>query len=502
MCGPMLPPNPLLQTVLIPSLALPFIALAGRRIGKKAGWISGILLSYTSLLLVFCGLKILWEGEPLYEEYVWAGFLNLRWGFLADGLSLPVALVMNLICAACAVYSIDYMEHRIRVEHGEGRKGFHALYHMLYLLFPIGLVGVSLSTNLIQLYFFFELTLIPSALMIALFGYIDRERVAMMYFLWNHAGAGLYLLGVVLAYWETGSFEVSSLPMLAESPVAFWVVLFILLGMLIKMAVFGFHVWLPWAHGEHPTSIAAIIATIVGLGGYIVARVLIQQLYQVFMVFSSLLILLALITMIYGALLTLAQDDVKRLYACSTISQTAYTLLGLAYGTPLSIAGGIFYFLSHCIGKCILFSVAGILLAQTELRDMRRMGGLAVKMPITAILCMVGSLILSAVPPFSGFPSELIMFVGVFTGSQPDLYKFIIALSAVIATILTVAYTFWPVKRIFFGPLPEDLEGVREAPLTMTGPLLALSLLALILGVYPRAITDFLFPWAEGLGLP
>ena len=497
----MYPPNPLLQTIVAPILTTIVVALLGRKIGRHVGWISGAVLTYTSILLILVGFRVLKEGI-VYEEYVWAEFLDLRWDLLADGLSLPTALIMNIICAACAIYSINYMKHRIEVEHGEDRKKLHALYHALYLLFPAGLVGVSLSTNLIQLYFFFELTLIPSTLMIALFGYVDRERVAMMYFIWNHVGAGLYLLGATLAYMQTGSFEIAKVSGLIGSNVAFWVTLFILLGMLIKMATFGFHVWLPWAHGEHPTSIAAIIATIVGLGSYIVARVLVQHLYPVFAVFSIPLIFLALITMVYGALLTLAQDDVKRLYACSTISQTAYTLLGLAYLTPLSVVGGVFYFLSHCIGKCILFSVAGIILAQTELRDMRRMGGLACRMPITATLCIIGSLILSAVPPFSGFPSELLMFIGVFQGSQVDLLKFLIALIAIIVTVLTVAYTFWPIRRIFFGPLPENLKHVREASLSMTGPLLALAILSLILGIYPRLVTDFLSAWIGGIGLP
>ena len=489
----------LLQTVVAPAFTALVIAIVGRRLGKHVGWISGGVLAYTSFLLFLSGFKVLKEGH-VYEEYVWAEFLNLKWGFLADGLSLPIALIMNLLCAACAIHSIEYIEHKVKIEHGERREGLHTLYQALFLLFPTGLVGISLSTNLVQLYFFFELTLIPAALMLAFFGYIDRERIAMMYFIWNHVGAGLYLLGIVIAYFQVGSFEINALSALLESPMAFWVVLFILLGMLIKMAVFGFHVWLPWAHGEHP--IAQIVAAIVGLGAYIIARVLIQQLYQVFMMFSVPVMVLALITMVYGALLTLAQDDTKRLYACSTISQTAYTLLGLAYGTNLSIVGGIFYFLSHVIGKCILLSVAGIILTQTELRDMRLMGGLGAKMPVTITLCVIGSLILSAIPPFSGFPSELIMFIGIFAGGQIDLLRLTIALLAISATILTVIYTFWPIRRIFFGPLPENLKHVKEAPLTMTGPLIVLSFLALLLGVYPRFVTDFLLMWIGGLGVP
>jgi len=493
-------PYPLLQAILMPMFAVPIVALAGRRIGKKAGWISGLILTYTTLLLCLVGLDV--YNGPVYEEYVWAPLVKLKFGLLADGLSLPVAVIMNLLCAACAVYSIDYMEHRVRIEYKEERKGLHALYHTIFLLFSVGLVGIALSTNLIELYLFIELTLIPSYLMIHLFGYIDRERIALMYFLWNHVGAALFFIGVLLTFIQVGSFEIEAMSALARTPLAFWVCLLILVGWLIKMATFGFHVWLPWAHGEHPTSIAAIIATIVGLGNYVIARLLIGQLFEVFKLFSVPLMILALVTMVYGAFLTLAQDDVKRLYACSTISQTAYSLLGLASCTALGITGGIFYFLSHSIGKCILFSVAGILLSQTEIRDMKKMGGLAYKMPVTATLCILGSLILSAVPPLAGFMAEWIMYSGIFLqGIHSGFSIFLIAILSIIATIFTVGYTFWPVRRIFFGSLPKDLKDVKEAPLTMTVPLLILALISILLGVYPNLVMDFLTPWVEGLHL-
>ncbi|MCD6241042.1 NADH dehydrogenase [Candidatus Bathyarchaeota archaeon] len=487
-------PYILLQTVLVPVLLTPILALLGKKIGKYVGWITCGILTYTTILLLLVGVD-LWNGSPpISEEYTWSiSIFTLKFGFLADWLSLPVAFIMNLVCAACAAYSIHYMEHRIEQLYGEEAKGMHAVYYSIYLLFAVGLVGVALSTNLIELYVFVELALIPSYVMIDLYGYIDRHRIAMMYFIWNHFGAALFLIGIIIASFTNGSFEINALHTLSGNPIAFWVCLLVLVGWLVKMATFGFHVWLPYAHGEHPTSIAAIIATIVGLGNYVIVRLLVDQLSAVFQIFAFPLMILALITMVYGAFLTIAQDDIKRLYACSTISQTAYSLLGIGSLTVTGITGGIFYFLSHTIGKCILFSVAGIILCQTGLRDMKKMGGLARKMPLTATLCILGSMILSAIPPLSGFQAEWIMFTGIFQqGIGGTTAGLVAALIGIFATFLTTVYTFWPVMRVFFGPLPKNLEETKEAPFSMTIPLFILALVSFLLGIYPDLIMKFL----------
>ena len=482
-------PHLLLQTILIPVISIPILLFIGRKMGKHTGWVACGILTYVTILLLIAGFNIYNKSRPLYEEYCWStSVFNLKFGFLADNLSLPVAFVMSLVCAACAAYSVHYMEHRIEHLYGKGRNGMHALYYSIYLLFAVGLIGVSLSTDLIELYLFIELALIPSYIMIDLYGYIDRHRIAMMYFIWNHVGAALFLIGVVLAIIGSGGKTgIDALSAISATPLSFWVCFLILVGWLIKMATFGFHVWLPYAHGEHPTSIAAIIATIVGLGNYVIVRLLVENLNATFRIFAYPLMILALITMVYGALLTISQDDVKRLYACSTISQTSYSLLGIGSLTAMGISGGIFYFLSHIIGKCILFSVAGILIVQTGIRDMRKMGGLARKMPITAALCIIGSMILSAIPPLSGFQAEWIMFTGIFKQSNPA-----VAVIGIFATFLTVVYTFWPVMRIFFGPLPEHLRNVKEAPYSMTLPLIILAFVSFILGVHPELIMHFL----------
>src|SRR5208283_3502840 len=152
------------------------------------------------------------------------------------------------------------------------------------------------------------------------------------------------------------------------------------------------------------------------------------------------------------------------------------SLLGIGSLSVLGVSGGIFYFLNHIIGKTVLFCVAGILISQTGQRDMKKMGGLASKMPITASLCLLGSMILSAVPPTGGFQAEWILFAGVFSKGVSGVlgWYFVVAVAGLATTILTVAYTFWPMRRMFFGPLPSNLQDVKEAPITMTAPLMAL----------------------------
>ena len=269
------------------------------------------------------------------------------------------------------------------------------------------------------------------------------------------------------------------------------------------MAVFGVHIWLPTAHAEHPTSFAPFIVTIVGVGNYVVVRLLVQYMPLAFAPFAFPLMVVAVATMIYGGAMTMIQSDVKYLYAWSTISQNAYSLLGIGSLSLLGVSGGLFYFLNHIIGKTILFCIAGILICQVGTRDMRKMGGLAGKMPITATLCVIGSMILSAVPPTGGFQAEWILFAGVLRQGVTGVPGWALAVGIVglASTVLTVAYTFWPVRRMFFGALPAELSQVKEAPLTMTLPLLFLAGLSIVIGIYPDLIFKFLYHYASMLPL-
>jgi formate hydrogenlyase subunit 3/multisubunit Na+/H+ antiporter MnhD subunit len=483
----------LLQTILVPLLAAIVCVTLGRRFKKNVGWVASAAMIYVTTLLALVGCQIWVQGGSLTELYSWGTVVfNLNFGFLADGLSLPVAFVLSLVCTAATVYSIYYMDRRVETLYGKNTPNMFSLYYALFLLVPVGLIGVTLSTNTIELYLFLEFSLVPLFVLLDLFGYNDHHRIAKMSFIWTQTGAALYLIGAVIAGVNVQSFDISALSGLSGTAIGFWVCLLILLGFLIKMGSFGFHVWIPHVDGEHATSVAAVLAGIVGLGSYVLVRLLYGELLGSFQIFSLPLMVLALITMIYAAYLTMGQDDVKRLFACSTIGQTAYSLFGIASMTALGVDGAVFYFISHVLGKSLLFAVAGILVLQTGTRSIKEMGGLAQKMPLTATICIIGAMILSAIPPLSGFQAEWILFTGVFTQGITSTTYLIIAVLGIFGTFLTSVYTFWPAVRIFFGPLPPAMEKVKEAPLTMTIPLCVIVAFSILIGLFPDVIMHFL----------
>ncbi len=490
----MMIPYILLQTIVVPVIASLIIILTKYKIGRKSGWIPCITLLYTNALLCIAGIRV-YQGAVISEEYVWGPYVIF--GLLADGLSLPVALIINIICTALAFYSIHYVEHRTDIIYGEEdektKLSYYTTFFWLYLLFPASFIGICFAANLIVIYLFIELMVIPLYFIMSLFGYIERFRVAVMCFLWGIVGGTFVLFGSVLVYSQIGTFEISELHTLAGNPLVIWIALLILLGLFTKLAVFPLHVWMPWVHAEHPTCIAGLLAIYANIGAYVIVRVLILPLHNDLKIFSIPIMIMAMITIVYGALLTLAQDDVKRLCACSTIGQISYSLVGLGALTIWSIEGGMFYFLSHILGKAILFSTAGIVVYVTGIRDMNKMGGLIHKMPIAATLWISGSIILTGVPLSSGFTGKWILFTGVF-GAYPTSFGLIIAIIGIFSTILTGAYTFWAAYRIFFkGPLKPELLNdpeIKDPPLTMSIPLLILAVISIIIGLYPKPLMD------------
>ena len=494
-------PYLLLQSVLVPIVFALVCYLASPRLGRATGWIAFIPIAYTTALILASAGQIYSTGSQIVESYAWAPSAGLTFGFLADGFSLPVLVIVNLVLAASTIYSMPYMARRLANLEGGATGRRFGIYFMNYLLISAGLAGIVLSTNLIELYLFLELVLIPTFVIISLFGYAQKERVGIIYIIWNQLGAFVFLAGIALAYTATGSFEIASLQQAASSSLAYWIVGLILVGWLVKMAVFGVHMWLPITEAEAPTSFAPTMAVVSGIGAYVIARVLFFGMPAIFSAFSLPLMAWAVITMFYGGVVAMAQNDVKYIFAWSTMSQTAYSILGLASTAALGAAGGVFFFGSQILGKFVMFAVAGILLAQTGLRDVKQMGGLASKMPFTASLFVLGALILSAVPPTSGFQAEWMMFAGVFSkGAQGSGVYLAVALLGLIATMFTVAYTFWPIKKIFFGPLASGLDEVKDAPLTMTLPLLAVVVVSILIGIYPDLVSKFLIGFANAVG--
>jgi formate hydrogenlyase subunit 3/multisubunit Na+/H+ antiporter MnhD subunit len=489
----------LLQILMTPLVASLIIFLLRRVLGRKAGWVAVGALFYNMILIIRVGLDV-FEGKTFFEEYLLiAPKINL--GLLADGLSLPTIGVINLLCLALSLYGLHYIEHRIEILYGdqeeETQTSYYTRFYYLFLLFPLGFMGVSLSTNLISLYFFMEVLTIALYFLMAYFGYQQKVKVAFICLAWGIGGALFFLLGSLMIYSQTGSFQIAAISDLAGNPMATAIIAVFMVGMLAKLAILPFHVWMPWVHAEHPTCIAGLLAVYANLALYIIIRTLVLPLGSDFSVFGTPLMVLALITMIYGSLLTMAQTDIKRLAACSTISQIAYSVLGLGALTTTSIEGGMFFFLSHIMGKTMFFSTAGIVVYVTGVRDMRQMGGLAKKMPLTAALWVMGAMMLSGFPPFSSFTAEWIMFTGIFERALLTSPAGIaVAILGILAIMLTVGYAFKAAKMIFFGPLSPEMEArskdLKDPPLTMSIPLLVVATTSVVFGLYPSLVIDFL----------
>ena len=492
--------NTLALVLFVPLIATPFAYYLGKSMGKKTGWIAAAPLVVTLLLLLSVTAETKGGGSYV-EHYEWIPTSNINFDLQVDGLNIWVLLTINLLCLFISIYSIPYMEHRFHEwehETGEDISGSgYANYFSLYLLYSVGMLGTVLATNTIQFYMFYELMLVPSWALINNYGYGERERIGMMYFMWTHVGAVILLAGLLSGYWITGSFAISSLSHVVGHPLAPWIVVAILIGFLTKMAVFGIHVWLPYAHGEAPTPISALLSpAMIGIGTYAAVRLVAIPMNETFSSFSMVFSVWALLTMVYGGLMALAQDDIKRFLAYSSVSQMGYLFLGLASAAVYGEAGAIFHYVSHGFGKCILFSAAGVLIAETGTRSIKKMGGLADKMPITATLTLIGFFAIGGVPPTVGFMSKFMIFSGVFDSALThSTEQLAVAVVAIIMTVLTVGYSLWTVRRIFFGPLAEGMEHVHEPSLLMLIPMAVFALIAIILGVYPKLVLDYLLPF-------
>ncbi|MAH21893.1 MAG: formate hydrogenlyase [Thaumarchaeota archaeon] len=491
----------LAQAVFLPIALSPIAYLLGKRFGARSAWFSFVVLLYGTILTLLAGSI----SSDYIESYDWSplGTFGLR----ADGLSIPFAATICILATALTVYSIPYMTHRISEEvsnlpENERKSAFNSkigLYFAFFLLYTAGMYGAVLATNLIQFYIFFELMLIPSYFLIAEFGYGDRDRISFLYFLWTHIGALILLAGLLTIAFFSGSFDYAgvsdaSIPGLVRG----WVAAAITIGLFVKLAAFGLHIWLPHAHAEAPAPISALLSpAMIGIGGYALIRFLVFLLPSVYQNITFVIAIWGLVTMIYGGSMALAQDDIKRVLAYSSISQMGYLIFGISTASYIGISGSVLHYVSHGMAKAILFMTAGAIILQTGgIRNISKLGGLASKLPYTATAALIGFLVIIGIPPMIGFQSEWMIFSGAITGAfhQGSSLHLAIAILALVATPLTAGYALLTMKRVFFGKLPDHLSSVREASPIITGPLLFLASLSVILGIYPSIVNDRIVP--------
>lgn len=490
--------NILFTVILAFFLPAPIVYLVGRRVGKNVSWlVLGIFLLST---VVFGSLFSVVTQEALIEEYSWvAEPVKLTLGFMADGLSIPMVFTYVFVFTGATLFSMPYMEKRFSLDDVEDSNESYARFYTFFLLYGGSVAGCMLSTNLIEFFMFFELALVFSWLQILLFGYGNRKRNSMLYFLWTHIGGGIFLLGILGSFWLTGSFEIADLAHIADKAGAFWVGLAFSIGLFVKIGALGFHGWMPDTYSESPAPLSAVLgATSVMLSTYTMARLL-PPFQPVLQGISGWFMLWALATILYAGVMALIQKDTKRLVAYLSMSQMNYCVLGVFTFVANGVLGSISYSISHGLAIGLLFMVAGALLFRTGTRDMTKMGGLAEKLPIAILATMAGFLTIGGVPPAVGFKSKFILLSGAMVrGFESGFMELFVAIMAgSVATLVTLGYEFGAVWKIYYGELPEKLKDVVPVPKAMAITLIALSALSVILGIWPALITNPLEVYIE-----
>jgi NADH-quinone oxidoreductase subunit M len=389
-----------------------------------------------------------------------------------------------------ALYSPPYMEHR---SHELDRDS--SIFYLTYGFFVGGLAGAFVAANLIMVYVFIEIALIASLFQVLYYGYGDRVRITVMYLVWSHLGALLILAGFLLLYLK-GVYYVpllADLEHLGADQTAF---LLILIGSLIKMAALGVHIWLPYVHAEAPTPLSALLSPVlVGIGGYLIASVAMYVVPKD-AEWVKWLVYYAIATAIYGGLMAFLQKDIKRLFAYSTVSQMGYLLLGVALLNPHGYTAAALFYLSHGLGKAILFMTAGYFIMHLHTRDIEKMGGLYGWRPELAGAAIVGFLNLAGILTI-GMVSEIVLTV-----AYAEYFKghYVYYIPYAVMLLITGVYAFNTIRVVFFGPHKREDKGPVDIALVSIVVVAFLSVL-LFLPPFSNTLTDNLYRTVVAAGL-
>lgn len=417
--------------------------------------------------------------------------------FYADALGALMIVLVSAIGLLAAVYSLRYMRHQVQeggLPHTTTHGRLTAFYGWL-MLFLATMLWACLSNNIIMLYVAVEASTIASGLLVAF--YWDRRALeaGYKYLMLLTVGITFSLFGCVLVYAAgsailggAGGLLLSELRGVAGQLSPTTVALasaFLIVGFGTKAGIAPFHPWLPDAHAEAPTPVSALLSGVmIKVAVYAMVRT-VSMFYPDFAPVAMFALALGVFTLVIGDLMALAQDDLKRMLAYSSVSQMGYVLMGFGIGTQLGIYAGLFHMVNHALAKSLLFLAAGAVIYSTGARAISNLGGLAKKMPVTGFCFLVGALAISGVPPFNGFQSKLALFAaGAGVGAW---WAVIIGIAASLVTLVVLVKA---AASVFWGRQSEAVAGpdVREAPASVCVTMAALAVLCLGIGIYARSV--------------
>jgi NAD(P)H-quinone oxidoreductase subunit 4 len=420
-------------------------------------------------------------GLQFTENFIWLSWLGLGYDLGIDGLSFPL-LCLNSLLTLIAIYISPKEIQRPR------------FYYGMILLLSGGVAGAFLAQNLLLFFLFYEIEIVPLYFLIAVWGGAKRGYAAMKFLLYTALSGFLVLISFLGLVWLSGESTFAFEPLKSHSLTLNSQILLLiplLIGLFIKIPIFPFHTWLPDAHVEASTPVSVLLAgVLLKLGTYGLLRFGIGFFRDAWVVLAPYLAILAGISALYGATCAIAQKDMKKVVAYSSIAHMAYILLAAAATTTLSINASILQMISHGLISAMLFILVGIVYKKTGSRDVDYLRGLLNPekgLPVTGSLMIVAVMASSGIPGMVGFISEFLVFRGSF-----PIFP-IPTLLCLIGTGLTAVYFLLMVNKVFFGRLTPELSNLPKVLWSEKIPALILAFIIVIFGLQPNLMTR----WSE-----
>jgi NADH-quinone oxidoreductase subunit M len=415
-------------------------------------------------------------GMQFVERVDWLPAYGISYWLGVDGISLWLVLLTTFLGPIIVLSTYSAVVERVRE------------FMIFFLLLQTAMLGTFCAQDLVLFYVFWEAVLLPMALMIGIWGGQRRIYASVKFVLYTMVGSVLMLAGVLYLYGQAGSFSIEAIRQLTLSATEqAWLFAAFTLAFAIKVPVFPLHTWLPDAHVEAPTAGSVVLAGVMlKMGTYGLIRFSIPLFPLAVERFAPVLAILAVIGIIYGALVAMVQKDVKKLVAYSSVSHLGFVVLGLFAMTAESVAGAIYVMLAHGLSTGALFLLVGVIYERRHTRMISDFGGLAHVLPLFTVCFMIATLASVGLPGMSGFIGEFLVLLGAFNSMSLESAQIFAALGAT-GVIFGAVYMLWMVQRVFFGPVThEENKGLKDMNLREMMVMIPLIILMFWMGVYPK----------------
>ncbi|MEE9443883.1 MAG: NADH-quinone oxidoreductase subunit M [candidate division Zixibacteria bacterium] len=480
----------LTYTIFIPLLGAIVLLFLDKEKHNIIRWVSTFFAFIAFILTIFILRDFDWTTSQMQfmESHTWIPTIGSNYLLGVDGISVPMLLLTSLLSLISIVISFNITK---RVKE----------YFVFFLLLECGMIGVFAALDFFLFYVFWEIMLVPMYFLIGIWGGPRREYAAIKFFLYTLFGSIFMLVAILVLYFTSEPHTLNMLEMTQIGPsfphnIQLFTFAFFFIAFAIKVPVWPFHTWLPDAHVEAPTAVSIILAAVLlKMGTYGMLRISWPMLPEGIRFFAIPIAILGVIAIIYGALVSMAQKDLKRLVAYSSVSHMGFCMLSLAAFTSVTaMAGCMFQMVSHGLITGALFLLVGVLYDRAHTREIAAFGGIGKKLPVyTGIMAMFAMASLG-LPGMSGFISEYMIFIGSFPS-----YPVIVGI-AILGVVLTAAYILRMVQNIFLGEFDQakwgHLTEINVREILCVAPL---AVLTLAIGIYPKPLSDLMRATLENI---